>query len=328
MSSNTPNNNDQEIDLRQVSQKMGQAYENFLSWIFRGFLFVKRNLIVLIVLFVIGAGIGYYLDKNTTVYNHEVMVLPNFGSVEYTYSKIELINSKIRENDVNFLKSIGILNPKTLGEITIEPINDIYEFANKNDRNFEVIKLMSENGDINKIIEDETTSRNYKYHRIKITTDKLMKREEVLEPILKYLNDNPYFEEVHKSVVESLKLNNEADQNTVNQINELLASFSVPASAEKGNQVFYYKENSQLNDVLKTKTELIQTIAYRKIELINSTKVVKESSTVLNIKNTKSLNGKLKFTIPLLFVALFLLFGALRSFYKSQMQKLDTNRVA
>ena len=328
MSSNTPNNNDQEIDLRQVSQKMGQAYENFLSWIFRGFLFVKRNLIVLIVLFVLGAGIGYYLDKNTTVYNHEVMVLPNFGSVEYTYSKIELINSKIRENDVNFLKSIGILNPKTLGEITIEPINDIYEFANKNDRNFEVIKLMSENGDINKIIEDETTSRNYKYHRIKITTDKLMKREEVLEPILKYLNDNPYFEEVHKSVVESLKLNNEADQNTVNQINELLASFSVPASAEKGNQVFYYKENSQLNDVLKTKTELIQTIAYRKIELINSTKVVKESSTVLNIKNTKSLNGKLKFTIPLLFVALFLLFGALRSFYKSQMQKLDTNRVA
>jgi len=328
MSSNTPNNNDQEIDLRQVSQKMGRAYERFLSWIFRGFLFVKRNLIVLIVLFVLGAGIGYYLDKNTTVYNHEVMVLPNFGSVEYTYSKIELINSKIRENDVKFLKSIGILTPKNLSEISIEPINDIYEFANKNDRNFEVIKLMSENGDINKIIEDKTTSRNYKYHRIKITTDKLMKREEVLEPILKYLNDNPYFEEVHKSVVESLKLNNEADQNTVNQINDLLASFSVPASAEKGNQVFYYKENSQLNDVLKTKTELIQTIAYRKIELINSTKVVKDSSTVLNIKNTKSLNGKLKFTIPLLFVALFLLFGALRSFYKSQMQKLDTNRVA
>lgn len=324
MGVNSQNNADQEIDLSQVSRKIGQAYDGFLSWIFKGFLFVKRNMIALIILFVIGAGLGFYLDKNTTVYNHEVMVLPNFGSVEYTYSKIDLINSKIKEKDLSFLKAIGIVTPKTLSEITIEPINDIFEFANKNDRNFEVIKLMSENGDINKIIEDKTTSRNYKYHRIKITTNKLMRRSEVLDPILKYLNDNQYFEEVHKSVVESLVLNNEADQNTVNKINDLLTSFSVPAASEKGNQVFYYKENAQLNDVLKTKTDLIQMIAYRKIELINSTKIVKDSSTVLNIKNTTSLNGKMKFTIPILFIALFLFIGALKSFYKSQMRKMNT----
>lgn len=328
MSSITPNNTDQEIDLRQVSQKMGQAYESFLSWIFRGFLFVKRNLIVLIVLFVLGAGIGFYLDKNTTVYNHEVMVLPNFGSVEYTYSKIDLINSKIKENDISFLKSIGIVNPKNLSEILIEPINDIYEFANKNDRNFEVIKLMSENGDINKIIEDKTTSRNYKYHRIKITTSKLAKRSDLLEPILKYLNDSEYYEEVHKSVVESLIKNNEVDENTVNQINNLLASFSEATTSGKNSPMVYINENTQLNDVLKTKTELIQSIAYRKIELINATKIVKESSTVLNVKNTKSLNGKMKYTIPLLFISIFLLLGILKSFYRNQMRKLSNANFA
>lgn len=327
MSSITPNNNDQEIDLRQVSQKMGYAYESFLSWIFRGFLFVKRNLIILIVLFILGAGIGFYLDKNTTVYNHEVIVLPNFGSVEYAYSKVDLINSKIKENNISFLKSIGVSTPKDLGEITIEPINDIYEFANKNDRNFEVIKLMSENGDVNKIIEDKTTSRNYKYHKIKITTNKLMKRSDILDPILKFLNNNAYYDEVQKSVVESLKRNNEADANTVDQINNLLANFSTTTASQKTNQLVYINENTQLNDILKTKTDLIQTIAYRKIELINATKIIKESSNVLNIKNTKSLNGKMKYTIPLLFIAFFLFFGAVRSFYRTQMAKVESKKI-
>ena len=328
MSSITPNTNDQEIDLGQVSKKIGQAYEGFLSWIFRGFLFVKRNLVILIVLFIIGAGIGFYLDRTTKVYNHEVTVLPNFGSVEYTYSKVALINSKIKEKNLGFLKSIGVKTPKDLGEITIEPINDIYDVANKNDRNFEVIKLMSENGDINKIIEDKTTSRNYKYHKIKITTDKLMKRSDILEPILKYLNDNPYYDEVQKSVVESLKRNNEADVNTVDQINNLLANFSATAASQKSNQLVYINENTQLNDVLKTKTELIQSIAYRNVELINATKTVRESSTILNVKNTKSLNGKMKYTLPLLFISIFLLLGILKSFYKTQMAKMETMKNA
>jgi len=325
MSSNTPNYNDQEIDLRQVSQKMGRAYDSFLSWIFRGFLFVKRNLIVLIILFVIGAGIGYYLDKNTKVYDHEVIVIPNFGSAEYVYSKVNLLHSKLIENDKEFLNSIGIKDLELLSEIEIEPINDIYTFVNSREQNFELVKLMAEDGDINKIIEDETTSINYKTHRIKITTSRKALKTEVINPIINYLNDSNYFKEVQTSAVKSLEGIIKSQESTVNQIDSLLNSLSKTASSKSGNLVYYNNENTQLNDVLKTKTDLVNDISYRKLDLINSTAIVKESSTVLNMKNYKGLNGKRIVVFPILFILLFLLFGFLRGIYRRQKSRIETN---
>lgn len=326
MSSITPNNTDQEIDLRQVSQKMGQAYESFLSWIFRGFLFVKRNLIVLIVLFVLGAGIGYYLDKNSKVYDSEIIVIPNFGSTEYVYSKIDLLNSKLMENDKSFLKSIGVKDFELIGNVEVEPINDIYSFVNGREQNFELIKLMAEDGDINKILEDKTTSINYKTHRIKVTTSRIATKEEVILPILSYLNDSDYYNEVQVSTVESIKKIIKSQENTINQIDSLLNSFSKSAnSGSKNSNLVYYNENTQLNDVLKTKTDLINDITYRKLDLINNTAIVKENSNALNIKNHKGLNGKRKIVFPVLFIGFFLLYGLLHSFYRKQKLKMETN---
>ena len=325
MSSNTPNYNDQEIDLRQVSQKMGRAYEGFLSWIFRGFLFVKRNLIVLIILFVIGAGIGYYLDKNSKVYDHEVIVIPNFGSAEYLYSKIKLLDNKLMENDKQFLKALGINDLTLFNGEEIEPINDIYTFVNSREQNFELVKLMAEDGDINKIIEDETTSINYKTHRIKITTSRKASKEEIINPIINYLNDSNYFKEVQTSAVASLEGIIKSQESTVNQIDSLLNSLSKTASSKSGNLVYYNNENTQLNDVLKTKTDLVNDISYRKLDLINSTSIVKESSTILNLKNHKGLNGKLKILLPVLFILLFLMFGFLLGIYRRQKNRIEIN---
>ena len=61
-----------------------------------------------LILFLIGAGLGYYLDKTTNVYDHQLIVTPNFGSSDYLYAKVEQLNAKIKEEDTLFLKAIGI----------------------------------------------------------------------------------------------------------------------------------------------------------------------------------------------------------------------------
>lgn len=327
MSSNSQTNPDnQEIDLAQVSKKIGNMYQNFLAWIFRGFLFARRNIIILAVLFIIGAGLGFYLDKNTKVYNHEVIITPNFGSAEYVYSKVNLINSKIKENDKAFLKSIGISDTDDFLEIEIKPITDVYGFASTKEQNFEIIKLMSENGDINKVIENPTTSINYTNHRLKITTKGVISQQKLIDPILKYLNSNEYFSEIQKSIYESNLLRLQANEKTINQIDSLLASFSSSVNQSgKNDKLVYYNENTQLNDILKTKSELIQEQANKRIELITASKTIKENSTILNIKDTKSINGKLKIIFPFLFIGLFLLFGLLRDFYRVQTAKIANN---
>ena len=83
MSSNSPINSDnQEIDLTQIAQKVNGIYEGFLQKLFRFILFVKKNFILLGILFVVGAGIGFYLDKKVKSYDHQIIVSPNFGSTD------------------------------------------------------------------------------------------------------------------------------------------------------------------------------------------------------------------------------------------------------
>ena len=78
----------------------------------------------------------------------------------------------------------------------------------------------------------------------------------------------------------------------------------------------YYNENAQLNDIIKTKENLIKEQGKNRLEIINFDKVIKEVSSVTNIKNVKSINGKLKFVAPFLLIFIFLISSMLLKFYQ------------
>ena len=82
-------------------------------------------------------------------------------------------------------------------------------------------------------------------------------------------------------------------------------------------------ENTQLNDVIQTKNNLIQGIGAQKTQLVTLKSIVKEKSTTLNIKNTKGLNNKMKLVLPIVFVFGFLFLSLFISFYKKQKAKLS-----
>lgn len=316
------NSQEQEIDLGQLSKKISDFFQKLIDSFFDLILFIKRNIIIIILLFVIGIVLGYFMDKKSKQYDHEVVVLPNFNSVDYLYSKIKLINSKRKEGDTLFLKSIGIKEPKKLGLIEVEPIVDVYKFINQRESNFDLIKLMAEDGDFDKIIESETTAKNYPYHLIKIKTKKNFEKEDFIVPIMNYLEDSEYFSIVQKEMLSSLKMEIEANEETIIQINNILNEFNnTTGSNSKSDKLIYYNENNQLNDVIKSKEEIIGKLTGNKISLINYQKTIKEVSSTLNIKDTKGTNGKMKLILPFLFVFLFMTIVFVRKFYKRQMLK-------
>ncbi|MGV9002543.1 hypothetical protein [Flavobacterium sp.] len=321
-----PNTENQEIDLAQVSKRIGIFFENISTTIFKGILFIKRNILNLIVLFIIGVGLGFYLDKTNKIYDNQIIVEPNFGSVDYLYSKIELINSKIRDNDTVYLRDVvGIKDSKKFKEIQIEPIADVYKFVENKTQNFELIKLMAEDGDIKKVLSDNITSKNYPYHLISFKTSSRTDYDKTINPLLKYLNDSEYYRLLQKESVNNVKIKLIENDSIINQINGFLNSFSKTVnSTQKSDKLVYYNENSQLNDVIKNKEEIVERQGYHRIELIKLDKIIKNNSEVINIKNTQSLNGKLKFTLPLLFILLFVMGGIFRSYYKRQMLKLNS----
>ncbi|KGO81320.1 hypothetical protein IP98_01214 [Flavobacterium cauense R2A-7] len=322
--SNSPqsNPNDQEIDLTQLSKKIGGIIQSFVDWLFDGILFIRNNIVVIGVLFIIGAGLGFYLDIKTKVYDHEVIVTPNFGSTDYLYSKIFLIDSKIKEGDSIFLKKIGIKNPTKFTRIEIEPIIDVYGFINNSEQNFELLKLMAEDGDLKKIVKENMTSKNYKYHLISYTTRGKSEEESTLNPVLNFLNDSDFYKKIQKEYLNNIAVKIKENDSIIAQINGVMDQFSKTVNSnQKSDKLVYYNDNTQLNEVLKTKEGLINEKGAKRIELVTSDKIIKEISTTLNVENTKFSYGKKKFILPILLIVLFVLFTKLIRFYKEQLAK-------
>jgi len=330
MSQNTNNSENQEIDLSMLSKKIGDFFDGIASSIFKGILFLKRNLLWFLGLTVVGFGIGVYLDTTYKSYDSEIIVRPIFGSTDYLYSKIDLLESKIKENDTLFLKSIGIDKPKTLSLIEIEPVIDIYSFVNNgydknsapNSQNFELVKLLAEDSDINKIIKDKVTSKNYTSHKIHIRTKGFILDSKVIVPILNYLNQNEYFETLRKTQIQNVTFKMLKNEEVINQINDLLNEFSNSAKTnQKSEKLVYYNENTQLNEIIKTKEILLVELGNQRMELTSLDKFIKKISSVINIKNDNVINGNLKFVLPLFLIFGFIFIYLFSSFYKKQSLK-------
>jgi hypothetical protein len=314
---------EQEIDLSIIFQKISLFFQKINTSIFKSIQFVIKNIIVILILIVLGVFAGFYLDQNIKTYDHKILVRPNFGSVDYLYSKIDLIESKIKEKDTVFLKSIGVQEPDKLSKIEIEPVIDVNEFINtKSEQNFELLKLMSESGDIKKIVEDKVISKNYSYYIISFSTKQLTTPKKTLEPILEYINNSDFYTKIQNEQINNIKIKMKANDTIIAQIDSFLNSFSNTVNgSSKNDKLVYYNENTQLNDVINTKDKLITEQGNLRTELVSLDKIIKDSSSTINIENNKSVNGKLKIILPLFLIFIFVFIHFFIHFYKKQAEK-------
>lgn len=332
MSTNSQNNDNQEIDLGQLISKIGSFFSNINTAIFKGILYIQKRFILFSVLTIVGIGLGYFLDENISSYDNNIIVKPNMGGSDYLYSKIELLSSKLKERDAVFFKSIGVNNIDKIAKIEVSPVVDIYDFVNnstsaanaQNTQNFELVKLLAESSDINKVINDKLTSKNYPHHKIQIVTASKTSEQEVIAPILKYLNTDDYLNKILDVSKENLIIKMKKNEETLVQTDSLIKILTVNLSRnQKSSNLIYNNEENQFSDFFSLKNNLINEIASQKIALINSNQIIKDISTVTNIKNTKGTNNKLKIIIPIMFIFCYLMFSLFITFYQKQKAKLS-----
>lgn len=321
---NEKNFEEQEIDLSIISKRVSSFIKSINYNVFRVIQFIRKNIVVFGILVVGGAAVGYYLDDTQKTYKNSIVVQPNFESTDYLYSKIEFLNTKIKDNDTLFLKSIGIQNPMKLMNIEVSPIIDIYKFidntsSKEKEGNFQLLKLMAEDGDIKKIIKEDITSKNYAFHKIVFNTKAKNNRKEIVNPVLEYLETNSHYLTIQKIYLENLKKRIIENKIIIGQIDDLLASFKNKNGEASGkDKMFFYNENMEVNEVIKTKSNLISYNANMRLDMQSLNKIMKEQSTILNVHNTKSVNGKLKLLLPVVFVLLYLFIFSFVRFYKKQ----------
>ncbi len=326
------NSQDQEIDLGQIVKGIKNFFNGIVNSIFDFIFFVKKKIVIIGSLFVIGVVLGYFLDKSTKKYTSEIIVAPNLGGADYLYSRVNLIKSKLQEQDESFFKLIGISNSENILSISVEPIIDIYTFVNtggaiadnaQNTQNFELMKLLAESEDINKVIEDEKTSKNYPHHKISIVTLKKINDKEIIKPIIKYLNSDEYLNKLLTITRENIVLKMKKNEEQISQVDNLIIQISKNLAKEKNtSNLVYNNENNEINSLFTFKNSLINEIASQKITLENIKSYIKDISISLNIVESKGVNNKLKFFLPVLLVLLYMLFYALNNSYKKQLARV------
>lgn len=282
--------------------EIGALFKNFLQK-FRTFL--QKNFLFIILLAALGLIVAYFINPILKNYESKVIVTPNYGSVDYLYNEIELINSKISDKDTVFLNKIGIT--PNINKIEIKPITNIYQFAGESESNFDLLKLFAEDGDINKVADDEKTSKNYKTHQIILTTKKSSIQTSNIDKLLKFLNKNEYYNQVRLIRIENEKQRLGINDGTIKQIDAVFSKVENSTKSEASKNLVYVNDNNQLNDLLTTKRELIKENEYIKLNELLSTNVIKKISESLNVQ-AETKGNLLKIILPILFIGIFLFF--------------------
>jgi len=322
MEQNEKYNQESDLNMEYVGLGIRKSVSRLNRFLFRCIRFFVKNALVLAIILILGVVGGCFIDSfRAKVYEHEIISIPNFGCTDYLYSKIDLIDSKIKEGDTVFLKGIGIQHPKNLLKIQISPIVDIFKFVdNGSDQNYKLLDLMAQDGDINKIMVEPATSKNYPYHKIEFSTKGMTSDPETVRPLMAYLNDNAFYRKVQAQYLANVQAKLKADDAIISQIDNFL-NMSSQNGGKSNDKLVYYNENTQLNDVIKTKDELIREQGRYRIDLVAQDRIIKDNTVILNMQKEGVTNGGMKIVLPLLLLVLYLLGYAFVSFYRTQSRK-------
>ncbi len=311
---NEQNNIPEEIDLFSLKEFISKGINKSIM---NTFLFLKKNVYKLSLLFIIGLLLGVVVDYLLRSYVAEVVVNSNFTSNDYLYSRVDQLNNHFIQNSKS---EITISNYKKFTKIEVEPVVDVYTFVNnmspnalvnaQTSQNFEMLKLMSEKGDINKIIKDEVTSKNYYFQQINIfSKDKVEEKD--INSVINYLNKDAYFDSILHLNISNIKERIIKNDSTIAQIDKLIQSYSTSIARGDAN-VMFKNDNSEVNSLITQKKELITKIDEDKLSLIRQNKIIKENTIVCNKINNKGIANKLKFIFPILFIFLFLVISYIK----------------
>ena len=308
MSNNINQETTNEIDLLKVTDNITRNLFNSFQQIKDFLKFIKKNIIYIILIFIIGGVAGYFYDKYNKKYYSNIIVSPNFETVDYLYDQVELLNSNVTQERKETLQELALDPNAKLSEIEVEPIKDIYKFIKNDDAYLEVFKTMSENNDAKKVIEDYATGKNFTLHKITVKSSSKISQED-LGKLMKFINGSKYYNDMRVKILANLDDQIAKNQVSITQIDSIL---NTAPSKNKVSNTLSVNDNSELNDLFMNKKALVHENHELNVHKTNLDYVITPMNYAANIVNKDGLNGKMKFVFPIVFVGGFFLIAFCR----------------
>ena len=301
-----------EIDLGQLFNMIGNGFNRLFRWFLRIFLYFKKNLLILLALAVVGALIALGLNQIVTEkLKIEVIVKPNLESKGYLYDVVNEIDANIKANDTTFFRKIGLNIPNLKGyAITINQALD--KTSSGDDLEYlELLEKFQENGLVSDIIRTEILNKSSLDHKITFSFKEADKGEEFSRKVMQYINSNNYYKELTKIYNDNAQERIKQDEVLLAQIEVLISRYSDKMGAEgqvmEQRIILDTEKESDIAELIRLENILIRDIEAKKIELGEQ----KETISIIYFGQPqgvhKSFLGNRMVLIPLILIAVFFL---------------------
>ena len=318
-------NSSEEIDLNSVIRKIKESYHGFLISLFRGFQYLVRNWILILILAVAGIVLGYFLDKNKGQSRETTLLVQiNFDAVNYVYDAVDQFNRKTQENDTVFLKEEGFLkNDKIIiTKIEIEPIVNIMDILKNTTGNDGYIQAVFEQSKFeDDILTSEIFIPEYKYHRINLEISEV-ESENVVGIVLGYINKNEILNKIKEITVENTKQIIEKNKESISYIDSIVKVYGTLIESKTQSSQFYYNSyevnNGNIHLMFQQKSDLLGNNERLQVELAKYDNIV-ELLNKPKLQFKKGFFNKNIIFLPVVFIMIFLLSAlVLRLFSKAK----------
>lgn len=313
----TKENSQDNIDLFFVFRKTNELYKTFLISIFRALSFFIKNWIIILILIVAGLIFGFFSQKNYEAPKEmSALIRINFGTGNYVYSSVDLLNEKINNRDSIFLKNLKLWknNSSIIRSVAIEPVinfKKLIEDYGPSNRTFEIL-LDNYDFDGNNSA-SETFIYDYKYHKMTISLDPSATSVSV-SYIIDYLNKNEILQILAEEGIYNIQDRINSNTEMISQINGLIDTYTnnQMTSGNTSEPIVLDKDISGLID--KKRAIQSQLEAYREEKVVSKNIVVMISKADLVQSKTSFFKNKL-ILYPAFLLFIFITFSVLKRIF-------------
>ncbi|WP_430614711.1 hypothetical protein [Flavobacterium sp. JP2137] len=318
--SQQPTSPNQEIDIVYIYRALGKMCTNIGLFFYNFLLLLKRNILIIAALLLVGIGLGYYLDsREQQLFRHDFIVVPNFGSVDYLYEAFDN-NSYITTN----LNSQEWANLKEVKRIKIEPVEDVYTLIKTNRYAMDLFKVLNDRGgDLGEFLKNESTRKNFKYHLLSIYTRGTNNTDQVTAEVFDQLNSQEYYLKKQAIAQAQNEIRKVQTQRSLEQMNSLLDQLGkAPSSSDA--KMISIQNLPEVENLFYRKNNIMEDLAMIEVEQMEQQKTVYIAGASMNIMDEK-IWDKRAISLPFVLLVLFFVVVGMKNF-TSKFKRIKASR--